>query len=116
MSKKAKATKNLNVPKGYKAISSLPKSWPTEDTPIGDVVQGVILSYDEFEAGTGKNRRTQRTAKIETDEGIVQIYESAGLKALFEYEEGTHCYIVYQGRGTAKKGRNPAKLFDVFVK
>lgn len=82
------------LPRGYTAISGGGKAWPNDDTPIGDVVQGTVIEFDEFKGKYG----IQQTAVIECKDGtLVKIYESAATSGLFEYEEGIECYLVFNG-------------------
>jgi hypothetical protein len=118
-SKKArgKTARKVTVPKGYERISGFGESWPGQDPEIGATLEGTITEFGDFETGKGKDKRTVQTAKIETKDGkIYTVYESARLRALFEYEEGTQVFLVYNGLGDAKRGQSAPKLFDVFVK
>jgi hypothetical protein len=112
--KKGKVTR---LPKGFEPISGFGQAWPGEDAKVGDMLTGTITDFDEFETGTGKNKRTVQTMKVETSDGLVYtLYESSGLRALFEYEAGTEVAVIYDGMGRAKRGQNAPRLYRLAVK
>lgn len=105
------------LPKGFEPIAGGGQSWPGKDGKPGDVLHGEIIEFDEFTQGKGKDKRTTQTAKIRTKDGAVfTIYESAGLRAIFEYEEGSEVFIRFLGFGDAKRGQNAPRLYEVGIK
>jgi hypothetical protein len=81
------------------------------------MVAGTVVEFDEFDTGKGKNARTVQTAKLETKDGTVYtLYESSGLRPIFEYEEGTEFAIIFDGMGKAKPGQNAPRLYRIGVK
>ena len=112
--KKGKVTK---LPKGYEAISGFGQSWPSDDTKAGDMIEGTITEFDEVDVKRGKKTTTVQNMKVETKEGQVHtLWESAGLRPLFEYEEGTIICVIFLGMGKAKRGQNPPRLYTLGVK
>lgn len=103
------------LPKGFEPITGFGRSWPDDDTKPGDMIRGIMTEFDEFTTGTGKNKREVQTVKVETDDGLLTLYESSGLRVLFEYEEGTEVAVIYDGMGRAKKGQNAPRLYRIGV-
>ena len=111
--KKGKVTR---LPKGFEAISGFGQAWPGDNATVGDMLTGEITEFDEFETGKGKNKRTVQTMKVEDSDGRVHtLYESSGLRALFEYEEGTKIAVIFDGMGRAKRGQNAPRLYRLGV-
>ena len=111
--KKGKVTR---LPKGFEAISGFGQAWPNDDTEVGSLLTGEITEFDEFDTGTGKNKRTVQTMKVEDANGRVHtLYESSGLRALFEYEVGTRIAVIFDGMGRAKRGQNAPRLYRLGV-
>lgn len=108
-------TRATQLPKGFEAITGFGRAWPDEHTKKGDMIRGVMTEFDEFDTGKGKNKRTVRTVKVETDDGLLTLYESSGLRALFEYEEGTEIAVIFDGMGKAKPGQNAPRLYRLGV-
>lgn len=113
--KKTRKKRATQLPKGYEAITGFGRNWPDEDTKSGDMIRGLMTEFDEFETGKGKNKRTVQTVKVETDDGLLTLYESSGLRVLFEYEEGTEIAVIYDGKGKAKTGQSPPRLYRIGV-
>lgn len=114
---KAKAkVSTTQLPKGYESIGGFGKSWPNEDTEVGELLEGTIIEFDEVDVKRGKRTDTVQTLKLETVDGVFTIWESSGTRALFEYEEGTKVAIIFDGYGKAKRGQNAPKLFRIGVK
>lgn len=115
--RKTKKGKVTRLPKGFEAISGFGQSWPGEDATIGDMLVGSITDFDEFETGKGRNKRTVQTMKVEDGDGrVYTLYESSGLRALFEYEVGTEIAVIFEGMGRAKRGQNAPRLYRLAVK
>ena len=110
--RKAKVTQ---LPKGFEPITGFGMGWPNDDTKKGDMIRGVMTDFDEFDTGKGKNKRTVQTVKVETDDGLLTLYESSGLRVLFEYEEGTEIAVIFDGMGRAKRGQNAPRLYRIGV-
>lgn len=111
--KKGKVTQ---LPKGFEPISGFGQAWPNDDTEIGDMLRGTLSDFDEFTTGKGKNKRDVQTVKVEDADGRVHtLYESAGLRPLFEFEEGTEVAVIFDGMGRKKKGQNAPRLYRLGV-
>jgi len=80
------------------------------------MVQGTVIEFDTIVVQRGKKKDDVQLAKLETKDGVFTIWESAGLRALFEYEEGVEVAIIFDGMGRAKKGQNAPKLFRLGIK
>lgn len=115
--KTKKKGKVMQLPKGFEPISGFGQAWPGEDAKPNDSLVGTITEFDEFDTGKGRNKRTVQTMKVEDGEGRVHtLYESSGLRALFEYEIGTEIAVIFDGMGRAKRGQNAPRLYRLAVK
>lgn len=114
----ARAKKETQLPKGFTAITGFGESWPSDKTKVGDMLQGTLIEYDEITT-TRDGKKTQvQQAKIETKDGkVFTIWESAGLRSLFEDDDYTDCEIaiIYDGLGKKKPGQNPPRLYRIGV-
>lgn len=115
--KEKKDPKRLNVklPKGYKIVSGDGFAKSFFFTKRGDFVEGKVISVKGL-TYDGKKREilTLQTKK----HGPVAIWDSAGLKPLFDsIKKNDEVYIRFDGLGTPKKkGYSAPKLFTVGVK
>ena len=121
----AKASKNqastaprAAIPKGMKVIEGgYAKSWDVEALPI--LTGKVEHAPKVVTLRQGKKEVERKCMEVRTDDGErYTVWESAGLIPLFEnVTENAPCtvWISFRGYGTAKKGQNPPKLFDVAV-
>ena len=89
-----------------KATGDFPVTVNWEDTKV---VEGKLISKKTVTA-QGEPRNICR---IETDDGEVTVWESAGLRSLFSLEEGTHVRISYKGKQNNPKTGRTFKAFDV---
>lgn len=113
--RKTRKKRATQLPKGFEPITGFGRSWPDDDTKAGALIRGVMTDFDEFETGKGKNKRTVQTVKVETDDGLLTLYESSGLRVLFDYEEGTEIAVIYDGKGKAKRGQSAPRLYRIGV-
>lgn len=116
----AKVSK-VQLPAGFKAISAGGDSWKPNE--VGASITGVLHSvksvhFDEEKKGKKvvQEARDVNVYTIRTKDGDVQVWQSAGLKALTEVKKGRQVYIRYDGMGTAKKGRSAPRLYTVATK
>jgi hypothetical protein len=106
------------LPKGFTSIGGFGKSWPNDDTKVGQAIGGTVTDYDEI-AVTREGRKVKvQNLKLETPEGeVFTVWESAGLMILFEEDyTGFQVWIRYDGLGAKKRGRNQARLYSVAYK
>lgn len=111
-----KPAANVALPEGYTAVAGFGDSWPGTNPEVGATLIGEIVGYDEVEVRRGRKIEETNTMRVEDEDGKVwTVWESAGLRPLFEYEEGTHICIIFTGMGKAKKGQNAPKLYNIGV-
>ena len=117
--KTSKKTATAELPKGFTAIGGFGKSWPNDDTEAGDAIQGVVIDYDSITVDRKRGKKivkeTVNNLKLETADGSVfTLWESAGLRALFEEDyTDVEVWIRFDGMGTAKRGQNAPKLYTL---
>ena len=121
---KAKRTNKIrfSLPKGYKAIEGGGNAWRTEKK--GDSIEGKLLKVKSIHmAAQGKkNTPSFRAARdvnlysIETANGVVNVFQSAGLKALESVKKGHSVFIQYIGSRVIKKGQAPMREYIVATK
>lgn len=116
--KKKTATKQGNaIPSGFQAITKQFTSWPNSETDAGDTLQGVVVGYKTIKVKRGRKMEDSQIIQIETDEGVVEVWESAVLSPLFEEDYTEYeVFLRFKGYGEAKKGQNAPKLFDIAYK
>lgn len=106
-------TAAAELPKGFTAIAGgFNKSWPNDETAVGEAVQGTVIEYRDVPRAKSKGGDTQ-VAVIELADGTqIDVWNSAVLRPLFEEDyEGVEVWIRFDGLGKKKRGQNPAKLF-----
>jgi hypothetical protein len=117
---KASATSNPKVPKGMRVLEGgYAKTWNQDEMPelsgeVREVPKTVTLNK-----GTRKESDRQ-CVEVHTAEGRFTLWESAALGALFERlsvakDLPLKIWVAFKGLGTAKKGQNAPKLFDVAI-
>jgi hypothetical protein len=109
------------LPSGFKAISKGGDSWtPTKNgESISGVLTGVKPVHFDAEMKGKKVVRQERDVNvytIKTKNGEIQVWQSAGLKALENVKKKQQVYIRFDGMGRAKPGQNAPKLYTVAVK
>lgn len=108
------------LPKGFKAVSKgFAPSWRYLDNPL---LVGKILAFSEVESsykdpGT-KKYKMQKTCVIEQHDGNgpVTVWESAGVRSLFELKKGAEVAITFNGYIPIKGRKEPMKDFTVATK
>lgn len=115
--KVARSTKKTSerLPEGYKVIERSP-SWDCEKNPVIEGVRGDVKTR-----AFKRDGKTQNTRYFVVDDaklGPTTVFESAGLRDLFEQtSEGDHVRIEFIGTTPpAKKGNNPMRNFSCAVK
>lgn len=115
--KKAKRASNKlpTLPGGYKVIGRAP-NWDVEKHPVIEGERGEAREVT-LDAGTKKEREIRTMIVQDGEIGAVTVWESAGLKDLFDQtEDGDVVRIEYLGEGTAKKGQNAMRMFQCALK
>lgn len=123
---KAKTKKSSSIkarlPAGYKAIEGGGNAWRTDKK--GDSIEGKLIKVKvvHMPAQGKKNTPSFRPARdvnlysIETASGVVNVFQSAGLKALESVKKGKSVYIQYIGSRIIKKGQAPMREYIVATK
>lgn len=112
----------FQLPKGYKAIEGGGSSWKTEKK--GDHIEGKMAKVKSIrmpargKKGTASYQapRDVNLYTIETKDGPVSLFQSAGLKALESVKKGQSVFIQYIGKRVITKGQNPMREFIVATK
>lgn len=109
-----KAVKVAALPKGFTAIGGFGKTWPEDNTKIGEAIRGTVAEYHE-------NIKTQHgvtaNLKLETKSGeVYTVWSSAALSILFDEDyTDVEVWIRYDGLGKKKPGKNQAKLYTLAI-
>lgn len=122
MAAKASAVRKQpsNVPKGMRVLEGgYANTWNVEEVPTLD---GEVTAAPKVVTLTkGKKTTDRQCIEVRTKDGDrYTVWESAGLTPLFERlneKDAIPCrvWIAFKGYGTAKKGQNAPKLFDVAI-
>lgn len=108
--------KKVTLPKGFKAITGGGDSW--KPTKKGAAIQGVLSGVKTIH----QEKRGKMPARditlytIKTKEGDVNVWGSAGLRALENVRKGKEVYIQYLGEKDVGKGKNPMRDYMVATK
>jgi hypothetical protein len=123
---KAKATRKSSIrtklPAGYKAIEGGGNAWKTEKK--GESIEGKLIKVKviKMPARGKKGSSSYQMARdvnlytIETANGVVNVFQSAGLKALESVKKGKSVFIQYIGKRVITKGQNPMREYIVATK
>jgi|SRR5579863_3069338 len=124
MATKAKHTNKIRfaLPKGYKAIEGGGNAWKTDKK--GDSIEGKLIKVKVVHMpAQGKKKTPSYRAprdvnlySIETASGVVNVFQSAGLKALESVKKGASVFIQYIGSRVIKKGQAPMREYIVATK
>lgn len=120
--KTRKSTVKAKLPAGYKAIEGGGSSWKTDKK--GDSIEGKLLKVKVVhmpargKKGTSnfQSARDVNLYSIETRDGVVNVFQSAGLKALESVKKGKSVFIKYIGARVITKGQNPMREYIVATK
>ena len=84
-----------------------PEIWNYENE--GDFIEGILVKK---EADVGENKSWMYS--IETPEGVKNVWGSTILDSRMAFAKvGSKLKITYKGKGEAKAGRSPPKIFKV---
>lgn len=104
------------LPAGFKAISGGGDSWKPEKK--GASINGVMGTVKVVHMPKkGKQpARDVNVHTIKTKEGDIQVWQSAGLKALEKVKKGKPVYVEFTGKRVIKKGQAPMREYVVATK
>lgn len=110
------STKKVALPAGFKAIGGLGQSW--KPAKPGDTLQGVLKAVKKVNLPKkGKiPARTVPVYTIGTKDGDIQVWESAGLRALGTVKKGKTVAVVFLGKKKIPGQAQPMRDFAVGVK
>lgn len=117
-----KSSVKARLPAGYKAIEGGGSSWKTDKK--GDSIEGKLIKVKVVhmpprgKKGTSnyQQARDVNLYSIETKDGVVNVFQSAGLKALESVKKGRSVFIQYIGQRVITKGQNPMREYIVATK
>ena len=111
-----KDDKLIEMPDGFEMVSdgTLTETHDFEKTPI---VTGKVLTMKSVLLKRSGTVEENRMITVATDEGTTAIWESAGIKDLFdEMVSGDQVYIRFDGLEEMGGGRQPMKKFITGLK
>jgi hypothetical protein len=120
--KKTRSSVRTKLPAGYKAIEGGGNAWKTEKK--GESIEGKLIKVKviKMPAKGKKGSSNYQAARdvnlysIDTSSGIVNVFQSAGLKALESVKKGRSVFIQYIGKRVITKGQNPMREYIVATK
>lgn len=105
-----------SLPAGYRQISATAENHDFDAEPV---LEGVIRRIDTAKVPDLNTKQLvdKKVMHIEKADGErVAVWESGGLRALFECSIGAKVYIHFTGFGEPKtKGHNPPRLYEIGV-
>jgi len=109
-----KAATVAALPKGFTAIGGFGKTWPDDDTKVGEAIQGVVTDYHE---NIKTQHGTTANLKLEAANGeVYTVWQSAALAALFDEDyTDVEVWLRFDGMGKKKGKKNAPKLFTLAV-
>ncbi len=110
------AVKKVSLPKGFTSIGGMGESWKPDR--IGTALHGKMLGVKVVKVERKRGKETVKEPvnvyTIESkDGGEVQVWESAGLRALQKVKKGQGVFIQLVGKRVIKKGQQPMRVFEV---
>ena len=112
MNKKVKS----QLPAGFKPITGGGDSWHPEKP--GEAITGIITAV-KIVTMPAKGKQPERDVNlytVKTKDGDINLWESAGLRALSKLKKGKPVYVEYIGTKQIKKGQAPMREFIVATK
>ena len=119
--KASQARKSSGPPKGMKTLEGgFAKTWNVDELPELTGTVKNVPKLVKLNAGTKKETDRQCVEVLASDGERYTLWESAALATLFERlsdekELPMKIWVAFKGYGTAKKGQNAPKLFDVAI-
>ena len=114
--KKTRGGKAVHLPDGYKVIGRAP-NWDVDKHPTIEGVRGETKAVTLNE-GTKQEKETNCMVVVTEELGAVTVWESAGLRDLFEQtEDGDTVRIEYvETLAPRKKGQQGMRVFSCALK
>jgi hypothetical protein len=114
--KRGKKTQEIRLPDGYKVVGRAP-NWDADKHPVLEGARGETKAVT-LNAGTKDEKETQCMVVVSEELGAVTVWESAGLRDLFEQtEDGDSIRIEYTHTlPPRKKGQQGMRVFSCAVK
>jgi hypothetical protein len=114
--KRAKKGAGVQLPDGYKVIGRAP-NWDVDKYPIIEGVRGETKVVT-LNAGTKQEKDTNCMVVVTEEHGALTVWESAGLRDLFEQtEDGDTVRIEYvETLPARKKGQQGMRVFSCALK
>jgi len=114
--KKTRGGKAVDLPDGYKVIGRAP-NWDVDKHPTIEGVRGETKAVTLNE-GTKQEKETNCMVVVTEELGAVTVWESAGLRDLFEQtEDGDTVRIEYvETLAPRKKGQQGMRVFSCALK
>lgn len=111
-----KSSKAVHLPDGYKVIGRAP-NWDVDKHPVIEGVRGETKAVTLNE-GTKQEKETNCMVVVTEELGAITVWESAGLRDLFEQtEDGDTVRIEYvQTLAPRKKGQQGMRVFSCALK
>lgn len=108
----------VTLPKGFQTISGFANSWKPDkkgSSLLGALVATKVVTV-ERKRGKKIVKEDVNKYTFHTSTGDVDVWESAGLRALAQVKKGQQVFIQYIGKRVITKGQNPMREFLVAVK
>jgi hypothetical protein len=110
------ATKKVELPKGFKAITGSGDFAPNWDFEKQPLIEGVLKAVRAVTQNKGKkDEREVNVYTITTKGGDLTVWESTALRALQDVKKGKRVAIAFQGFRKLKGRPQPMKDFTVGV-
>lgn len=116
VAKRGKKSAAVHLPDGYKVIGRAP-NWDVDKNPTIEGVRGEVKVVT-LNAGTKQEKETNCMVVVTEELGALTVWESAGLRDLFEQtEDGDTVRIEYvETLPARKKGQQGMRVFSCAVK
>lgn len=116
VAKRGKKAAAVHLPDGYKVIGRAP-NWDVDKHPTIEGVRGEIKTVT-LNAGTKSEKETNCMVVVTEELGALTVWESAGLRDLFEQtDDGDTVRIEYvETLAPRKKGQQGMRVFSCAVK
>lgn len=113
---KRQKQQDIRLPDGYKVVGRAP-NWDADKNPVLEGTRGETKEVT-LNAGTKDEKDTRCMVVVSDELGAVTVWESAGLRDLFDgTEDGDQIRIEFTHTlPPTKKGHNPMRVFSCAVK
>lgn len=116
VAKRGKKAAAVHLPDGYKVIGRAP-NWDVDKHPVIEGVRGETKAIT-LNQGTKQEKETNCMVVVTEEFGALTVWESAGLRDLFEQtEDGDTVRVEYvETLPARKKGQQGMRVFSCAVK